>query len=320
VAAKLALAEVWLALDNPGAANNLLEQAARLASRNPDQLAGVAKLQVQAGAVEAAEHSLRLALDGRPDSAVLRLKLASLFARQHRFDAAAEELDALLGRHPDHPLALSMLADVREAEGRSAEALSLYRQVQALSDTPRAMIRLYRGLVRNGQATQALSELQAWHERHPDEPAVMRLLAEQYQRRGDTARALRLYARIIEVSEAGAGVFNNIAYILLELDVEQAVEAATRAHELAPYDAAVLDTLGWSLVQVGELDRGLIHLREALSRNSRVPSIRYHLAVALEENGNRGEARDQLEHALAMRGHFPEREDAVVRLERLRSR
>ena len=148
----------------------------------------------------------------------------------------------------------------------------------------------------------------------------MRLLAEQYQRRGETARALELYTRITEVSEAGAGIYNTIAYILLEFDVERAVEAATRAYELTPTDAAVLDTLGWALVQVGDLDRGLVHLREALSRNSRVPTIRYHLAVALEEYGNPGEARNQLERALAMRGYFPEREEAVVRLERLRAR
>jgi putative PEP-CTERM system TPR-repeat lipoprotein len=320
VTAKLALAEVWLARDNPGAANNLLGEAARLASRDPEQLAGIAALQLKAGAVEGAEQSLRRALQGQPDSVSVRLKLATLLARQRRLEEAAEEVNAVLATQPNNPLAISILADVRLAQGRTEEAVTLYRRVQSISDTPRAMIRLYRGLVRAGQADQALMELQGWHDKNPDLPAVMRLLAEQYQRRGDTAKALELYTRITEVSQASAGVYNNIAYILLEFDVERAVEAATKAYDLAPTDAAVLDTLGWALVQVGELDRGLVHLREALSRNSRVPSIRYHLAVALEEYGNRGEARSQLERALAMRGYFPEREEAVVRLERLRAR
>ena len=72
-----------------------------------------------------------------------------------------------------------------------------------------------------------------------------------------------------------------------------------------------------SAASSGGSARALVRLREALSRNSRVPSIRYHLAVALEEDGNVAEARRELNKALAMRGYFPERAEAMVRLERL---
>jgi tetratricopeptide (TPR) repeat protein len=86
---------------------------------------------------------------------------------------------------------------------------------------------------------------------------------------------------------------------------------------LVPDNAAVLDTLGWILVQLGELERGLGYLREAVARDSRSPTHRYHLAVALEEYGNADEARRELERALEIGRPFPERAEALERLERL---
>jgi Flp pilus assembly protein TadD len=71
------------------------------------------------------------------------------------------------------------------------------------------------------------------------------------------------------------------------------------------------------LVQLGDLDRGLAHLREAVSRNSGSATTRYHLAVALLEYGNINAARRELEQALLMSERFPERDEAIARLNAL---
>jgi tetratricopeptide (TPR) repeat protein len=90
-----------------------------------------------------------------------------------------------------------------------------------------------------------------------------------------------------------------------------------KAYELAPENAEVLDTLGWILVQLGDLGRGLSYLREAAVRDSRSATTRYHLSVALEEYGNREAAIRELKNALALEKDFPERDNAIQRLQRL---
>lgn len=92
---------------------------------------------------------------------------------------------------------------------------------------------------------------------------------------------------------------NNLANLLLQVDDERALAAGMRAHEFAPENAAVLDTLGWMLIELGELERGNAQLCEAVARNRRSPTLLYHLAAALDECGNRDEARMLLQQAVS---------------------
>ncbi len=217
----------------------------------------------------------------RPTSVAARLELATLLARQRRYDDAAAELAVVLERDPDNLSSVALLGDIRLGQGRVEEAIALYRRAQTLSDQADVMVKLHRALVRAGQADLALEELRAWNEAHPDSPAVMLVLADRLQQKGDNESALALYLRLAELQPQNAIVHNNLANMLMPVDAERALAAALRAQELAPDNPAVLDTLGWVLVQLGDLERGLTRLREAVIRNSRSPTLRYHLAVAL---------------------------------------
>jgi len=61
-----------------------------------------------------------------------------------------------------------------------------------------------------------------------------------------------------------------------------ALTVAERAYQLAPNDANVADTLGWALVEAGQVEKGLRYLREAKVRSPENPEIRDHLAEALK--------------------------------------
>jgi predicted Zn-dependent protease len=111
-------------------------------------------------------------------------------------------------------------------------------------------------------------------------------------------------------SGESAPVLNNLANLQWQLKDPVAQQTAERAYKLAPGEPVVLDTLGWMLVQQGQIDAGLRHLREARLRDPANPEIRYHLGWALAKSGRKAEARQELDAALQSGRSFPEIESA----------
>ena len=107
-------------------------------------------------------------------------------------------------------------------------------------------------------------------------------------------------------------LLNNLAYLYTEAGDPRAVETARRAMELAPENAQVLDTYGWALVRSGKAQEGSGELEKAAKADSsnQDPAIRYHLAVALAQTGDKSRAQDLLSSLLHSPATFPERADA----------
>jgi len=159
--------------------------------------------------------------------------------------------------------------------------------------------------------------LQHWIESYPASVQSLRLLAERYHLDGDLDKAWTAYERLVELTPKDGLAYNNFAVLLADLDSERSLQMARRAYALAPDHPAVLDTLGWALVQLGELEEGLSHLRDAVARDADSPTLRYHLAVGLQEYGKENEARIEFERALTMGKDFKDKKAARQRLQGL---
>ena len=92
---------------------------------------------------------------------------------------------------------------------------------------------------------------------------------------------------------------NNLAWTYQQLKDPRALATAERAMKLAPESPAVLDTLGWILVEQGNAARALPLLQQATSRAPSAGEIRYHLALALWKAGDKAKAKAELEKSLA---------------------
>ena len=82
-------------------------------------------------------------------------------------------------------------------------------------------------------------------------------------------------------------------------------------------DPAVLDTYGWILSETGNVDDGLRYIRQALSRSSRNPAARYHLALIFSRLDRKEEARDTLRELLKSNQNFREIDQARSLLSQL---
>jgi cellulose synthase operon protein C len=146
-----------------------------------------------------------------------------------------------------------------------------------------------------GKAADATTFANTWVHDHPTDPTLPRLQAEQSQQRKDYVAARAGYERVLALNPDDIVATNNLAWLLTEEKDPKGLEYAERAHEVAPFNPDVLDTLGWSLARNGEPKRGVQLLRMASALSPAQATIRLHLAQALADSGDKPGARKELE-------------------------
>jgi Flp pilus assembly protein TadD len=75
----------------------------------------------------------------------------------------------------------------------------------------------------------------------------------------------------------------------------RALPTAEAAYKLASNEPAIIDTLGWILVEQGDAKRAAQLLQQASAKAPQASDIRYHLAMALFKTGDKAGARKEAE-------------------------
>ncbi len=305
-----ALGRAYTAIGNEKLAQATLAQMARLAAYDPGMLTEAARLQLQANDTRGAAFSLEKALSASPDYAAAQVLAAEVDLASGDTVKAEQRAKQIVARAPNDPSGYRLLGDAAMARKSFPEATANYRTSLSKAPSTDGAIRLYRAMVLSGNTKQATDSLEAWLRARPGDTVAMRALAEGYLRAGNLSGARTTYEQILKTEGDDPAILNNLANILAREKDPRALEYAERAFKLAPNAPAVQDTLGWLLVEQGQLDKGLRHLRDARLRDPSNPEIRYHLAVALAKSGRNDEARRELEPILASDVQFDGKGDA----------
>lgn len=272
-----ALAQAQIAVGNGDAARSILRRLVQVAAFHPGQLTQAAELQMQVGDVESARYTLSKALlsnTGYRPAQVLQVRLEL----RHGKIAEAEKQAQALGSSVE---ARRLLGEIRMAQKRYADAVTTYRTAYAQDASAPSVYGLYGALMAAGQAGEAASVMTAWRSRHPQDRAAAHALGEAWLAQKDAARARAVYSELVRVDTKDARAHNNLAHVLLQLGDASALKHAEQARALAPNQPQVNDTLGWVLVQQGQVEKGLRYLREAALRAPDDADIQYHLNAAL---------------------------------------
>lgn len=125
-----------------------------------------------------------------------------------------------------------------------------------------------------------------------------------YESRREYALARESYLLAIEGGNRSPGLYNSLAWVMLESgadDAEAALAYAAEAFSMRPDEPDVLDTYGWALVRAGRPAEALPHLQRVLDARSGMFCIHYHLGMAYlalgEEDLARRHLRRQIEVA-----------------------
>jgi putative PEP-CTERM system TPR-repeat lipoprotein len=276
------LGRAYLAVGNAGLARENFKRMTQLAGFDADWQQRAAQLQISAGDYEGARYSLDKALLSKPGYFPALLLRANLERAAGNLDAAEARARDLAVKYPREASVHQLLGDVAMQRQRYGDAISAYTNASNLEQSARHTISLYMAFSRSGNDAKALALIQSWVRKNPADPEARRVLAGAYVQAGQLDLAQQQYEALSKTLPNDASVLNDLAYIMLQRHQPGALAVAEKAYQLAPRDASVADTLGWALVEAGQVEKGLRYLREAQVRAPSDPEIRDHLAEALK--------------------------------------
>jgi Flp pilus assembly protein TadD len=129
--------------------------------------------------------------------------------------------------------------------------------------------------------------------------------------------AIALLESIVKQNPANPSALNNLAWAYQQEKDPRALATAEQALKSAADSPAVMDTLGWVLVEQGNTARGVPLLQQAVAKAPESAEFRYHLAVGLNKAGDKTGARKELDTLLAKNKSFAQVEEARALLKLL---
>lgn len=275
---------------------NAVFTLSKLTEAQPQAIEGwfqLARAQAAAGNTSAARSAFEQAIELDVDYKVpvVWVGLAELDLREQQYDAAMKTAESIKQKFPDLVYGHDIEAAVLRGRGDIEASLAAAERALEIDRSSARVNRFARALAASGETERALGLLSDWVAEHAEDGGAWSNLGMINQQTGNDEQALAAYEKAIGFVEPSPVILNNMAWLYLERDGERAIELATRAYELAPTRAEIVDTYGWVLYRNGRESEGLSALQQALIIAPRNAEIALHVAEALHGMNRGAEAR-----------------------------
>lgn len=164
---------------------------------------------------------LRRVVDAQPNDPEARMNLAQALLFSQDLRGVQEQTDAVLGRNPDHPRALSYGAIVQLSMGNADEALRMAaRSVQLDPADPEARVHLALIHAQRGEQADAERVLEEAIRSFPSDASALQTILDDFRRAGAAAAPSAPAAAApatsgvqIDVSVAGGGPSRGVVFV-----------------------------------------------------------------------------------------------------------
>ena len=348
--AKLLIAH-YLRMGDKQNAINLATKVQSANPGNPEFLELLAQTQSANGDKQASLDNYNKLAVLMPDSALVQFRIASAYAILQNDTAASGALKKALRIDPNYLEAYVALAGLEAKKGNYEEILSISRQVQkqqvkspighvlegdvliaqkkpelavkayeraiALNQNGQLITKLHGALTQSGKGKEADSRLAQWMKEHPADTLARMYLGQINLANRQYKAAIEQFQTVLKTEPKNAAALNNLAFAYDQEKDPRALEHAEKAYQLAADNPAIMDTLGWMLVEKGNTTRGLPLLQKASALAPAEGEIRYHLVLGLIKSGDKVNARKELEQLLATGKAFPKIDEAKAMMKQL---
>lgn len=304
------------AKDLPGA----LETFSKLVSVLPKSALAQVHLSVVHAAmkndVEAA-NDLRRAVELQPDFAPARIAQAELAMRTGKPDEAIAIARQVQKLNDKNPLGFVLEGDMQMFLKKPALALPAYEKAFAIAKTPAVMVKVSESMKQSGKEAAALALTSKWNKEHPADSIGAMYYAEQLMAAKQFKAASALFEDVLKRDPNNPVALNNLAWTYQQDKDPRALATAQQALKVSKNSPAVMDTVGWMMVEQGDTKGGLPLLQQAATLAPNALEIRYHFAVALNKSGDKAGARKELTSLLSQNKPFGQIDDARALLKTL---
>ncbi|MGH6609752.1 MAG: tetratricopeptide repeat protein, partial [Burkholderiaceae bacterium] len=304
---RLAYARLLIADNQFDAARAQFQALLQADPKNADLVYSMALLSLQGKLPADARTYLQryLELIGETDGArraePAYLYLAQIAEDDKQFPTALEWLRKIDGGE-EYLTARIREAFVLSKMQRLDEARKLLRNlnVQTADEKTQLVLaeaQLLRDAKRHDESYKLLSQALA---SAPDSVPLMYDTAMAAERLNQVAVMEKQLRRIIELKPDYAHAYNALGYSLADrnLRLQEALQLIEKAHQLAPEDAFILDSLGWVHYRLGDMKQARAHLERAYAARPDA-EVAIHLAEVLWTSGDQQGARKLLREVRA---------------------
>jgi predicted Zn-dependent protease len=208
-------------------------------------------------------------------------------------DAALATATALAKDAANLPAARMLKGGLYMSVQRYADAADAFQAQLAASPSVALAVASATALNSAGRVGDAQRLLQDWIVREPGDVEAIRALASLDLQNKRVAEAEKNLLAVLAVQPNDPVALNNLAWIYQTRNDPRAHAMAQRAYLLAPGPQAA-DTLGWILAKQGDSKMALLLLTQAARNLTTDATIFYHLAVALNQAGQKDKAVEVL--------------------------
>ncbi len=295
-----------LNLGNTAEARNRIAEALRLA-RSPEFVLqeGIAKFldRDYNGAQADAEQVLR----SEPANLRAARLLVDAYAGRKQLPKAVEQVRLLASQNPKEPNLQVYLAQLLLAVGNPPEARGVLESAATNTGALQVHLAIAQLDLSEDRVQEARGQLETALKQAPRNPQALALMAQLEQKAGNVSAAVDRYREMLRADPSNAFVLNNIAYLTVGENPDEALQLAQQAVELAPDAAAIQDTIGWVLYRKGLYSRAVEHLKKAVETEP-TPRREFHLAVCYLKTGDKALGKQILDAALKKDPNLPKTE------------
>ena len=313
-----------LAVILPLSTGFLRGQAPRTLPSSNDALFRAAEDCLGQGRYQEAEALFRQLYQLEPGQSRAVVGLSEVYKHEGGYDDAVRFVQAESDKNPASTVLRMLLGDLLVFSGQDDKAVAEFQRAldigRNLSNETIAGLYFRIGERLRGQDPNAsILALQQAAAAVPKDPKPLLWLGFLMEDTGRTDQAKLYYEQVLKMQPDSTAALNNLAYLKAEegRDLDQALAMALQAHEKAPNMAEAADTLGMVYLKKNMTVEAIAAFREALQMASFPPHFHYHLAMALNQNGEIPAAVQELKMALANNPSSSDREQIQALLQKL---
>lgn len=300
-----ALGRAQLAAGDSEGAGATFRRIISLRPRSPGPHLRLAEALVRRNEMGAALESVRQAdalNPGDPDTQALWVSLA---IGQRSWPEALKVARSAQFKRPKDPQGYSMEGMVLAAQSQWDAALGAFRQAEQRGPSTSLTMLQHSALLQMGKGRDAEQLAARWLSKNAGDVRFMAYLGDLALANRQFAKSETYYLAALQVERENVDVMNNLAWALVQQGKPGAVKIATRALELRPKRADVMDTLAMALAGEDRLPEALEVQKKAAALQPNRPMLSMNLARLAIKSKNYPLARAELDKLSALGKAFP---------------